>query len=170
MRHKHAFILFIFIVLAISIPLTLVIRAKIDLDQERDAAISETLPMKTEPVPLPEPDIVIPDDHPLVSPGGLIQDPYEARADEELGDPVIEPPDEAPPDEASEERRCTSAGGRWNDCASPCRNLGPDAACIEMCISVCECGGAEEWTCPAGTVCTDYEPLPRSAASTGICQ
>jgi len=163
MQTKRALILFIFIILAISIPLMLVVRAKIDLDQAREAV--DAIPLIQPSAPLPEPDVVISDGHPLVSPDGLIQDPYEARADDEPGEPVIEPSDEA-----SEERRCTSAGGRWNDCASPCRNLGPDAACIEMCISVCECGGVEEWTCPAGTVCTDYEPLPRSAASTGICR
>ena len=162
MQSKRALILFIFIILAISIPLTLLIRARIDLDMARDASVPEALPMQMESAPLPEPDVMISDDDPFVVPGGLTPD---ASVSHEAPLAPGEPAGGAP-----DRERCEAAGGHWNDCASPCRNLERDMACIEMCVSVCECGGIEEWTCPRDTVCTDYEPLPLSAASTGICR
>jgi hypothetical protein len=167
MSQKRALILFIFIILAISIPLMLVIRAKIDLDMERDL-IAEPKPAVHEPAPLPEPDVVT-NDHPLIPTDGLDQDPYKERPSDDSVSVINEPTDE-PSDQGSEQELCESAGGNWNICGSPCRNLEPDMACIEMCVSQCECGGVEEWTCPSDTVCEDYEPLPRTASSTGVCR
>lgn len=174
MQGKRALILYIFIIFAISIPLMLVIRAKIDLDIARNS-IQEPRPAVQEPAPLPEPDVVVTDDHPLIPPDGLDQDPYKARPSDEPVDIIKEPSEpSAPlrtgPDLISEQDLCESAGGHWNQCGSPCRNLKSDMACIEMCVSQCECGGAEEWTCPTDMACEDYEPLPRTASSTGVCR
>lgn len=167
---RYALPIFLLIVFAIAIPLMMLIRAKIDLNTVRES-IREPEPTATEPKPLPEPDVVIPDNHPFVPSEGLDQDSYEARDRGESG-PAGEA--EQPSGESSDlelrRERCEAAGGHWNPCGSSCRNAEPGTACIMVCVPMCECGGVENWTCPEGMECTDYEPLPRTVSSTGICR
>ena len=48
--------------------------------------------------------------------------------------------------------QCTNAGGKWNDCGSPC--AGTDAKyCIQVCSPQCECGGIAGFKCPNGYKC-----------------
>jgi hypothetical protein len=169
-EQKYALIVFIVVVLAIAVPLTLAIRARLDLDRGDAPPAADSSDERTDE----HDDARIEDD------SGMIEAPdsdagYGGFADYE---PVpLEPPpaaDVALPgsfaDRDSDRERCESAGGHWNPCGSPCRNPAPGTACIEMCVEQCECGGIEGWTCPQGTVCTDYEPLPRTPSSVGVCQ
>jgi len=48
--------------------------------------------------------------------------------------------------------QCAKAGGKWNDCGSPC--VGTDAEiCIQVCSPQCECGGIAGFKCPSGFKC-----------------
>ena len=49
-------------------------------------------------------------------------------------------------------KQCEQAGGKWNDCGSPC--AGTDAeACIQVCSAQCECGDIAGFNCPVGYGC-----------------
>lgn len=48
-------------------------------------------------------------------------------------------------------QQCEQAGGKWNECGSPCAGTGADF-CIEMCQVQCECGIAG-FSCPEGFKC-----------------
>jgi len=48
---------------------------------------------------------------------------------------------------------CEKYGGHWNECGSACTGEPPGTACIEVCITQCECGGVAGWQCPPGYNC-----------------
>lgn len=62
---------------------------------------------------------------------------------------------------------CENGGGRWNECASACRNNPEAEACTMQCVQICECGGTANNapTCPSGWSCSQLNPLP----DTGEC-
>jgi hypothetical protein len=72
MPGKRAIFILLLIVLAISIPLAFVIRAKIDLDITTRLRSPERAAQES--ASLPEPDVVLSDEHPLVPVEGLLQD------------------------------------------------------------------------------------------------
>ncbi len=158
---RYGFIIFILIVFAITIPLTILIRAKIDMDNASEVPVPA--PMVQEPEPVEE--------------GGLIIETPDEPMPESIREVVSPIPLDAAPKDASPEELeqlasdvCEQAGGHWNPCGSACRNLPPETACIMVCVPQCECGGSDGWTCPEGTACADYEPLPLTPTSTGVCR
>tara|TARA_Y100000310_G_C20190682_1_gene582353 strand:- start:137 stop:454 length:318 start_codon:yes stop_codon:yes gene_type:complete len=47
---------------------------------------------------------------------------------------------------------CEEAGGKWNECGSPC--AGTDAEiCATVCSPQCECGGIAGFGCPENFEC-----------------
>lgn len=49
------------------------------------------------------------------------------------------------------EQQCMEAGGRWNECGSPCAGTGAEL-CIQVCQVQCECND-DEFMCPEGFEC-----------------
>ena len=47
---------------------------------------------------------------------------------------------------------CEESGGKWNECGSACTGTNSEI-CIQVCVSQCECGGIQEYTCPEGYYC-----------------
>ncbi|MBD3251920.1 hypothetical protein GF380_05745 [Candidatus Uhrbacteria bacterium] len=172
MNPKKAMMLFLVTVFAIAIPLTLLLRARIDLDrrQPKNDPIPLEQVQQEDPsevrIPSKEPDIPDPLPRtPVIYPGeGLILDPDTPVSDQPRPEPA---PDLHPVRTAQEE--CERAGGHWNECGSPCRNLPPGSACIEVCVAQCECGGFAGFRCPEDQVCTDYEP-EGAADAMGVCR
>lgn len=150
-EQKHALLVFLLIVFAITIPLTLLIRAKMDRDRASRPVQSDVSSQTGDDV--------------SVKDGLMIETP-----DQEPDQTVYQGFQPEPNDMDEDARRCEAAGGHWNPCGSACRNAGADTFCIEVCITQCECGGVDAWTCPFGTTCEEYEPLPRTAASVGVCR
>jgi len=61
-------------------------------------------------------------------------------------------------------RQCEEAGGRWNECGSPCAGLDVKY-CIQVCSAQCECN-AKELKCPEGTKCRLSGKIPNEI---GVC-
>ena len=49
-------------------------------------------------------------------------------------------------------QECKDAGGKWNECGSPCAGTDADF-CIQVCQVQCECGGIAGFSCPEGFKC-----------------
>lgn len=65
---------------------------------------------------------------------------------------ITQEPAEETEFEGITEEGCEAAGGKWNECGSPC--AGTDAeVCVQMCSAQCECGGIAWFTCPEGYKC-----------------
>ena len=54
----------------------------------------------------------------------------------------------------SDKISCEQAGGRWNECGSACRGAGPETACIQVCVPMCECQNTTQ--CPSDFFCQDF--------------
>jgi|SRR3989338_2352230 len=52
---------------------------------------------------------------------------------------------------------CLEYGGFWNECVSACRGDKAADYCISVCETVCMCGTQEEFTCPPGYRCKEYD-------------
>ena len=60
---------------------------------------------------------------------------------------------------------CDLAGGKWNECGSPCQ--GTDAeVCIQVCKAQCECN--VQYKCPSGYKCV--KSSSKSPEEFGVCE
>ncbi len=68
--------------------------------------------------------------------------------------PSVPEDDEVIPEPSAEltQQSCDAAGGKWNDCGSPCAGTGADV-CIQVCEAQCQCGGIAGFKCPPGFSC-----------------
>ncbi len=60
--------------------------------------------------------------------------------------------------------QCETAGGKWNDCGSPCAGTDADF-CIQVCRAQCECNNAG-FKCPADYKC---RLSGKKADEIGVC-
>ena len=63
------------------------------------------------------------------------------------------------------QEQCAKAGGKWNECGSPCAGTNSEM-CIQVCSPQCECGGIAGFTCPKGYNCRLSE---KKADEIGVC-
>lgn len=61
---------------------------------------------------------------------------------------------------------CAASGGTWEDCGSPCHELKPGEACIQVCEEQCQC--VNDTQCPFGYACVDGEGLCKVTSSSSL--
>tara|TARA_Y100000310_G_C20517398_1_gene731888 strand:- start:204 stop:476 length:273 start_codon:yes stop_codon:yes gene_type:complete len=59
---------------------------------------------------------------------------------------------------------CSTAGGEWNECSSPCLGTGAEI-CAQVCVAQCECLEENGFSCPEGYTCRKIDGESKGACA-----